>query len=79
MKLTKGHRKIKKTWGLKRKIAVALGISPAAVGQWRRVPAERVIAVEAITGISRAELRPDLYPPSLGTALQKSDRQSKQA
>lgn len=38
-----------------------LGISPQAVSQWGRVPAERVVDVERITGIPRAELRPDLF------------------
>jgi DNA-binding transcriptional regulator YdaS (Cro superfamily) len=38
------------------------GITPQAVGQWRRVPAERTLEVERITGVSRHELRPDLYP-----------------
>lgn len=34
------------------------------VTQWarRRLPAERVLAVEAASGVSRHELRPDLYP-----------------
>jgi DNA-binding transcriptional regulator YdaS (Cro superfamily) len=40
----------------------ALGISPQAVGQWRRIPAERVIAVEALSGVSRHLMRPDIYP-----------------
>jgi len=39
---------------------------PGAVNNWlnrnKRVPAERVLAVEAATGVSRHELRPDLYP-----------------
>jgi DNA-binding transcriptional regulator YdaS (Cro superfamily) len=43
------------------KIAEELGITRAAVSTWRRVPAERVIAVERITEIPRHELRPDLY------------------
>jgi DNA-binding transcriptional regulator YdaS (Cro superfamily) len=38
------------------------GITPQAISQWRRVPAERVLAVERATGISRSDLRPDLYP-----------------
>ena len=38
-------------------------ITSQAVSQWRRVPAERVIEVERVTGVSRSELRPDLYPP----------------
>jgi DNA-binding transcriptional regulator YdaS (Cro superfamily) len=28
----------------------------------RRVPAEDVLAVEAATGVSRHDLRPDIYP-----------------
>ena len=42
-------------------LARALGVSQPAVSTWRRVPAERVLAVEALTGVSRAVLRPDLY------------------
>ena len=44
------------------KLAVELGITHSAVSQWRRVPAERVLAVERLTGVSRHDLRPDLYP-----------------
>lgn len=36
-------------------------ISSQAIGQWRRVPAERVLEVEALTSISRYALRPDVY------------------
>ena len=43
-------------------IADPLGISMQAVSQWDEVPPLRVIAVERITGVSRYELRPDLYP-----------------
>ena len=38
-------------------------ITQQAVSQWRRVPAERAIEVERVTGVSRRELRPDIYPP----------------
>lgn len=44
------------------RLAKQIGISRAAFWHWRRVPAERVIAVEAATGIPRERLRPDLYP-----------------
>lgn len=50
--------------GLRLKVARALKITHGAVSQWKRVPAERVIAVEALTGIARERLRPDLYPPN---------------
>ncbi|PZP64983.1 MAG: hypothetical protein DI604_25710, partial [Delftia acidovorans] len=31
------------------------------VSQWKKVPAERVLEVERVTGISRHELRPDVF------------------
>ncbi|NNM74813.1 Cro/CI family transcriptional regulator [Enterovirga aerilata] len=43
-------------------LARALGISQPAVSNWRRIPADRVVKVEEVTGIPRAVLRPDLYP-----------------
>lgn len=42
-------------------LARKIGISQPSVSTWNRVPAERVLAVEAATGISRMALRPDLY------------------
>ena len=43
-------------------LARALDVSHQAVIQWKRVPVNRVLAVERITGITRYELRPDIYP-----------------
>lgn len=46
-------------------LARMLEVTPQAVQSWcatGRVPAERVIPIEAATGVSRHELRPDLYP-----------------
>jgi TorA maturation chaperone TorD len=45
-------------------LARALGISQPSVSSWNRVPPERVIAVEKISGVGRHVLRPDLYPES---------------
>jgi TorA maturation chaperone TorD/DNA-binding transcriptional regulator YdaS (Cro superfamily) len=47
-------------------LARRIGISQPSVSNWERVPAPRVVAVEAATGIARAVLRPDLYddPPA---------------
>jgi TorA maturation chaperone TorD/DNA-binding transcriptional regulator YdaS (Cro superfamily) len=42
-------------------LARKLGIAQPSVSNWTRIPAERVVAVEAVTGIDRALLRPDLY------------------
>jgi len=45
-------------------LADALEVTQGAVSQWmnKRVPAERVLEFEKLTGIPRHELRPDIYP-----------------
>lgn len=51
-------------------LAKALGVSQPTISEWvarNRPPAERVLAIESATGISRFELRPDLYPPETDT------------
>jgi TorA maturation chaperone TorD len=42
-------------------LARKIGIAQPSVSNWNSVPAQRVIAVEAATGVSRKLLRPDLY------------------
>lgn len=42
-------------------LARRIGISQPSVSNWTSVPAHRVVAVEAATGVPRAQLRPDLY------------------
>src|SRR6266853_1552420 len=42
-------------------LARKIGISQPSISNWSRVPAERVLAIEAATGVARATLRPDLY------------------
>ena len=43
-------------------LARRLGIRRNAFYRWRQVPANRVIPLEKISGISRHDIRPDLYP-----------------
>ncbi|WP_176917932.1 YdaS family helix-turn-helix protein [Superficieibacter sp. 1612_C1] len=45
-------------------LGLAVGVTKMAVSLWRRngVPAERVIQVFKVTGVTPHELRPDLYP-----------------
>ena len=48
-------------------LARSLGISHTAVRKWRllgRPPAERVLEIERVTGVSRYELRPDVFGPA---------------
>jgi TorA maturation chaperone TorD len=44
-----------------RALARSLGISQPAISAWKRVPSDRVVAVETATGVPRGQLRPDLY------------------
>jgi DNA-binding transcriptional regulator YdaS (Cro superfamily) len=53
---------IEKAGGLNA-LARELGITGAALCEWRRVPTHRILQVEAVTGIPREKLRPDLYRP----------------
>lgn len=46
-------------------LATRLGISAGHVRMWKSrcsVPPKYVIRIEQITGVSRHELRPDIYP-----------------
>lgn len=47
--------------GRRYQLAKALGITPGAVHQWKRCPPDRALEVEKITGISRYDLRPDVF------------------
>jgi DNA-binding transcriptional regulator YdaS (Cro superfamily) len=44
-----------------RPLARGLGIQSSSIAQWKYVPSRRVVQVEALTGIPRETLRPDLY------------------
>lgn len=56
-------------------LARTVGIAQPSVSNWNRVPAQRVIAVEAATGVSRQQLRADLYDEAAveGDALDPVD------
>lgn len=48
-------------------LARRLGVVPMTVSQWKKrgqVPAERCLDVEAATGVSRHDLRPDVFGPA---------------
>lgn len=52
--------------GSQSELARICGVSQPSVWAWiskaKSLPAEHVLAVEAATGISRHDLRPDIYP-----------------
>jgi TorA maturation chaperone TorD/DNA-binding transcriptional regulator YdaS (Cro superfamily) len=49
-------------------LARGLGIRQPSVSTWTKVPADRVLAVEALTGVARKTLRPDLFPTAVDSA-----------
>lgn len=62
-----GLTKAIKTAGTASKLAVMLGIKPMSVSRWKNryqgtVPADRVLQIYGVTGVTPHELRPDLYP-----------------
>lgn len=56
-------------------LARKIGLSQPSVSNWNKVPIQRVIAVEAATGVPRTALRPDLYgaQPSLEKMIDAVD------
>ena len=55
-------------------LARRIGISQPSISNWTRIPAERVLSVEAATGITRAVLRPDLYTDNDAAGLDGVDQ-----
>jgi len=55
------HKYLKAKRGRLSELAAALKITPGAINQWDKVPADKLVAVSRETGIPRQELRPDLY------------------
>jgi TorA maturation chaperone TorD len=54
-------------------LAQKIGISQPSVSNWSRVPADRVVSVEAVTGIARDVLRPDLYGTQPSVTIDEVD------
>ena len=47
--------------GHKADLARLLKITPAAIAQWDKIPASRILDVERVTKVDRVQLRPDLF------------------
>lgn len=60
-------------------LARKIGISQPSVSNWSRVPAERVTAVEQISGVDRAQLRPDLFGEVSATKTEIDETDSARA
>lgn len=42
-------------------LARGLGITPQSLSEWDTIPIHHLLAVEKLTGIDRARLRPDIF------------------
>jgi len=60
-----GLEQVIRTAGGVRGLSRLLGISQPAVSNWKRVPANRILQVELLTGVPRFVIRPDLYGATL--------------
>lgn len=73
-----GLTKAIKSAGTATNLATRLGIKPMSVSRWKNryqgmVPADRVLQIYAVTGVTPHELRPDLYPnPTDGLPKQET-------
>ena len=66
-------RKACEAAGGQKPLADLIGTTQSQVWYWlerskRGLPGEFVLPVERVTGVSRHELRPDLYPPEVDEA-----------
>jgi DNA-binding transcriptional regulator YdaS (Cro superfamily) len=64
IKMDEGLKLAVEAAGTKYRLAKLLGITPTAVLRWHRVPMERIVKVEQVTGVPREKLRPELYRSS---------------
>lgn len=58
-----GVQRAVKAMGSAAALARELHVTRSAICQWPKIPAERVVEIEQITGVPRHLLRPDLHLP----------------
>ncbi|WP_194442373.1 YdaS family helix-turn-helix protein [Pseudoalteromonas simplex] len=66
MSIHLGLQKAISTIGGQVKLAKAINTSQQNISNWLRtgnIAPNKVILIERVTGVSRHELRPDIYPP----------------
>lgn len=54
--------------GRLRDLARLIGVTPAAINQWKSVPVTHLAEVSEFTGIPREELLPDAFRPARESA-----------
>lgn len=61
-RMRKALKSALKKAGSPAKLGKIAGVSRQAVNKWDTCPPEHVLKIEAATGVSRHDLRPDIYP-----------------
>lgn len=56
--------RIRRERGLQTRIAILLGITRSAVGNWKRVPPRHVQRVSELIALHPHTIRPDIFPPA---------------
>lgn len=76
MSMHDATQKAVKAAGGSRAVGKALNLTRQAVEDWPRVPAKHVLRLEQLSGVSRYELRPDIYgeAPPRPLRRRQSDR-----
>ena len=57
------RRYLKAQHGRTKALAERIGVTSGSISQWRAVPPHHVLAVEEFSGLSRYDLRPDIFGP----------------
>lgn len=61
------------------KLAEIVGVKVQSVAQWEQVPSWHCLTVEAATGVSRHDLRPDIYGPHPSPRRQRGNGEARAA
>jgi DNA-binding transcriptional regulator YdaS (Cro superfamily) len=56
-----GLRLVLEAVGTRYRLSKLLGLTTTATQNWDRVPLNRILDVERVTGVPREKLRPELY------------------
>ena len=59
--------------GGSKQLAEHLGVTRQAIEQWRRIPPRHVLTIERLTGLSRYDLRPDIYGDGPGPFARRAE------